>query len=78
MPKGALAPLPIDRWLKLLSATQGRDKIYRLVQYFCRFLAYYLTRLAPTPDYVKRIQRLSMTVGLARKRKQTNAVCLNF
>lgn len=72
----AVGPLPIDRWLKLLASTQGRDKIYRLVQYFCRFLAYYLARLSPSSEYVKRIQRLSVTVGSARKRKQTLAPVL--
>jgi hypothetical protein len=68
--KQHVKPLPIDSWLKLLGTTQGRDKIYRFIQYFGRFLAFYLSQLSPEADYVKRIQRLSLGVGLARKRKQ--------
>ncbi len=63
-------PLPIDNLLRFLALTQGRDKLYRLVQYFCRFLAFYMSKMDPSMDFVKRIQKLSVSVGLARKRKQ--------
>ena len=61
-------PLPIDSLLKLLSSTQGRDKIYRLIQYFSRFLAFYLSKMSPSAEFVSRIQKLSVSIGMARKR----------
>lgn len=64
-----LRPLPIDSLLKLMASTQGRDKLYRLVQYFSRFLAFYLSKMSPSAEFVKRLQKLSISVGLARKRK---------
>ena len=63
-----LRPLPIDNLLRFLAQTQGRDKLYRLVQYFARFLAFYLTKMSPSSEFVQRIQKLSVSVGLARKR----------
>lgn len=65
-----LRPLPIDSLLKLMATTQGRDKLYRLVQYFSRFLAFYLSKMCPSAEFVKRLQKLSVSVGLARKRNQ--------
>ena len=66
-----LRPLPIDSFLKLLSNTQGRDKVYRLMQYFSRFLAFYLSKMngSVSIEFVKKLQKLSLSVGLARKRK---------
>ena len=69
-----LRPLPIDSFLKLLASTQGRDKVYRLIQYFGRFLAYYLAKMSPSSEYVKRIQKLSVAIGLARKCKQSKGM----
>ena len=66
-----LRPLPIDSLLKLMSSTQGRDKLYRLIQYFSRFLAFYLSKMCPSMEFVKRLQKLSISVGLARKRRKT-------
>jgi peroxin-11B len=63
-------PLPIENLLRFLSLTQGRDKLYRLIQYFCRFLAFYLAKMNPSAELVQRIQKLSVSVGLARKRKR--------
>lgn len=68
LPLSQLRPLPIDSFLKLLASTQGRDKFYRLIQYFSRFLAFYLNKMAPSADFISRIQKLSVSVGLARKR----------
>lgn len=67
-----LRALPIDSFLKLLSYTQGRDKFYRLVQYFSRFLAFYLNKMngSISTEFVKKLQKLSISVGLARKRKK--------
>lgn len=57
--------LPVDPWLKLLSSTVGRDKVYRTIQYLARFLAYYWTS---NPSAVKRLQALSASIGFSRKR----------
>lgn len=57
--------LPVEPWLKFLSTTAGRDKVYRTIQYLARFLAYYW---ANSPVMVKRLQSLSSTIGFSRKR----------
>lgn len=67
LPALAIRPLPIDSLLKLLSTTIGRDKIYRLIQYFSRFLAFYLGKMSPSLEFVKRLQKLSVAIGLGRK-----------
>lgn len=75
-----IKPLPIDSFLKLLASTQGRDKLYRLLQYFSRFLAFYLGKMCPTMEFVMRLQKLSISLGMARKRKlNRRRMCLiNF
>lgn len=71
-----MRPLPIDSLLKLLSTTIGRDKIYRLIQYFSRFLAFYLGKMSPSMEMVGRLQKLSVAIGLGRKRNLKDIVVI--
>jgi len=52
--------------LKLWSTTVGRDKTYRTVQYFSRFLAWYLIRLGYKEDALK-WNALKSALGTGRK-----------
>lgn len=47
----------------------GRDKLYRAVQYYARFLAYYCLRKGYSKETVARLQALKSTLGLSRKRE---------
>ncbi|PJF16774.1 Peroxin-11 [Paramicrosporidium saccamoebae] len=60
--------LPVQNWLKFLSTQVGRDKVYRFVQYFARFLSYHLKTHTSATDLATRLQKLSMAIGLGRKR----------
>ncbi|KWU47490.1 peroxisomal biogenesis factor 11 [Rhodotorula sp. JG-1b] len=53
--------------LKVGSTTVGRDKLYRAVQYYARFLAYYCLRKGYSKETVARLQALKSTLGLSRK-----------
>ncbi|KAI9183138.1 Peroxisomal membrane protein PMP27 [Blastocladiella emersonii ATCC 22665] len=63
-----LAALPLI--IKYTATTTGRDKVYRLVQYLCKFLAY---RLAQTDsagsnkDLVAKLTKLVKHLSLSRK-----------
>ncbi|KAI3652416.1 hypothetical protein MP228_002741 [Amoeboaphelidium protococcarum] len=59
--------LPVEPWIKFTSTTVGRDKLYRTVQYFSKFLAFYLSKSDSSKDLADRLTRLSAAVGLARK-----------
>lgn len=62
--------LPVDNWLKFLSTQAGRDKVYRFIQYFGRFLAYHLKGRQDVPGAVllaQRLSKLSLAVGAGRK-----------
>jgi hypothetical protein len=59
--------LPVHNWLKFLSTQAGRDKIYRFIQYFSRFLSYHLAKHT-SGDLPTRLNKLSIAVGLGRKR----------
>lgn len=65
--------LPLfDDWIKFTSTTVGRDKMYRLIQYSTKWLAYSLEQqqqqqTADGKDHIVRLQRLSSAVGMARK-----------
>ena len=58
----------LNRWLVFLKTTAGRDKVYRFVQYFCRLLAFNLAAASAT-SLAERLTKLSLAVGLGRKRK---------
>jgi len=62
-------PINVQPWLKYTATTVGRDKIYRGIQYFSRFLAWYLLRQGYTKETVARFNSLKKTLGLSRKRK---------
>lgn len=59
--------LPIQNWLKFLSSQAGRDKVYRFIQYFSRFLAYHIKNQTGLADLAIRLSKLSLAVGLGRK-----------
>eukprot|EP00158_Paraphelidium_tribonemae_P007505 Partr_v1_DN28272_c3_g1_i1_m76484 putative peroxisomal biogenesis factor 11 len=57
----------IDNWVKFTATTVGRDKLYRLVQYFSKWLSHHMQQQGrPKEDY-ERWLRLSNAVGLGRK-----------
>ncbi|GAA5937310.1 Pex11p [Sporobolomyces koalae] len=53
--------------LKVGSTTVGRDKLYRAVQYFARFLAFYCLRKGYSNETVARLSALKSTLGMSRK-----------
>lgn len=61
--------LPIERWLKFTATQAGRDKIYRFIQYFSRFLAHHLRTKTPATEWATRLAKLSLAIGLGRKRR---------
>jgi peroxin-11B len=52
---------------KYLAVTNGREKIYRAVQYFARFYGYYLLRHGAPSEAIQRWANLQNYLGLARK-----------
>lgn len=61
------AVINVQPWLKFTATTVGRDKLYRGVQYFSRFLAWYLLRQGASKETVARFNNLKKTLGLSRK-----------
>jgi peroxin-11B len=57
----------MDTWQSFMATTQGRDKFNRTLQYFARFLAYYLLKAGST-ESAKKLALLSASIGLSRKR----------
>ncbi|KAG9326626.1 hypothetical protein KVV02_006137 [Mortierella alpina] len=64
------AVMNVQPWLKFTATTVGRDKLYRAVQYFSRFLAWYLLQQGYSKETVLRFNNLKKTLALSRKRKQ--------
>ncbi|KAF8978019.1 Peroxisomal membrane protein PMP27 [Entomortierella lignicola] len=62
-------PINVQPWLKFTATVVGRDKIYRTIQYFSRFLAWYLYRQGASKETVARFTSLKKTLGLSRKCK---------
>lgn len=62
----AYSPL-ITHFLKFTSTTVGRDKVYRAVQYWSRFYAWYLLRKGASADVIAPWAALKSHLGLARK-----------
>lgn len=64
---------PIDVWIEINRNVTAKDKLYRLVQYFSRFLAHHISILSDaaqkSPELAIRLRRLVGAIGLARKRK---------
>ncbi|KAI9599049.1 peroxisomal biogenesis factor 11 [Syncephalis fuscata] len=64
MPKS----LNVEAQLRFAATTVGRDKVYRFVQYFARFLAYYLAQRGTySKETIQRLANLKSSIGLARK-----------
>ncbi|KAG0351608.1 Peroxisomal membrane protein PMP27 [Podila minutissima] len=61
------AVINVQPWLKFTATTVGRDKLYRGIQYFSRFLAWYLSRQGASKETVARFNNLKKTLGLSRK-----------
>jgi peroxin-11B len=55
------------RSIKLLDTTIGRDKLMRTVQYFARFLSYYLYRQGYSKQAIALWKTLQLNLGLSRK-----------
>ncbi|KAF9108258.1 Peroxisomal membrane protein PMP27 [Mortierella sp. AM989] len=61
------AVIDVKPWLRFTATTTGRDKLYRGVQYFSRFLAWYLLRSGASKETVVRFDSLKKTLALSRK-----------
>ncbi|KAK3808735.1 MAG: peroxisomal biogenesis factor 11 [Benniella sp.] len=61
------AVINVQPWLKFTATTVGRDKLYRTLQYFSRFLAWYIARQGATKETVARFNNLKKTLALSRK-----------
>lgn len=57
----------ITSFNKYLATTNGREKIYRLIQYFSRFYAFYLLRQGAPAKAIQRWSNLQNYLGTARK-----------
>ncbi|CAG8549711.1 3173_t:CDS:2 [Funneliformis mosseae] len=57
----------VNNTLKFASTTVGRDKVYKAVQNFSRFLAWYLKRQGYDKESIQRFSNLKSTIGLTRK-----------
>ncbi|CAO1633925.1 unnamed protein product [Sympodiomycopsis kandeliae] len=57
----------LSQTLRFWSTTVGRDKTYRTVQYFARFLAWYEYRKGATKETVARLTNLKSSLALSRK-----------
>ena len=70
--------LPVEPWLKFTATQAGRDKVYRTVQYFSRFLAHHLSNSKPLSsdrkELAARFKRLSEAMSLGRKRTFKNSM----
>ncbi|CAH7684485.1 peroxisomal biogenesis factor 11 [Phakopsora pachyrhizi] len=53
--------------LKVGSTTVGRDKLYRTIQYFSRFLAWYIQNYGEDKKSAVRFNNLKSALGLSRK-----------
>jgi len=57
----------VTHYLKYVATTVGRDKVLRTLQYFSRFLAWYLYRTNATPQSIAPFEAIKKQFGLARK-----------
>jgi len=57
----------VSHYLQFVATTVGRDKLLRVVQYFSRFLAWYVFRTNGTPAEVAPWETLKRRLGLVRK-----------
>jgi len=67
-PSALGAGLPIDKLLSVLKTTNGRDKFYRFLVYFSKFLVYRMENNGAPKEDSQRIDKAAKNVGTARKR----------
>lgn len=53
--------------IKVSHTTVGRDKLYRAIQYFSRFLSWYLFRKGYSKETVARFGAIKSSLGTGRK-----------
>ncbi|ORX89418.1 PEX11-domain-containing protein [Basidiobolus meristosporus CBS 931.73] len=63
----------VNTYVNFLATTNGRDKVYRFVQYFARFYSWYLLRQNSKDAYLA-VEKLKAHLGLARRRKPIEMV----
>ncbi|RIB11408.1 peroxisomal biogenesis factor 11 [Gigaspora rosea] len=61
----------VDSSLKYANTTVGRDKVFKGVQFFARFLAWYLNRINYDKETIKRLSSLKSTIASSRKLMRT-------
>jgi peroxin-11B len=67
--------ISLDEIIRFTSRTNGRDKIYRTIQYASRFLAWYYInkrRAGGIERLVELFQNLESVMSLTRKGKRPN------
>ncbi|KAJ1657167.1 Peroxisomal membrane protein PMP27 [Dispira simplex] len=57
----------VQTYMQFAATTLGRDKAYRFIQYFCRFLAYYTVKYGAPKSLVLPLVNIKASVGLTRK-----------
>ncbi|CAI2181539.1 3632_t:CDS:2 [Funneliformis geosporum] len=57
----------VNNSIKYASTTVGRDKVYKAVQFFSRFLVWYFKRQGYDKTTIQRYNNLKSTLGISRK-----------
>ncbi|KAL1918970.1 uncharacterized protein VTP21DRAFT_2351 [Calcarisporiella thermophila] len=57
----------VEHFLRYTATTVGRDKVYRAIQYWARFYAWYSLRKGGSKEQVERWNNLKNAIGLTRK-----------
>lgn len=60
-------PTPVLTFLKWLELTTGRDKVYRFVAYFSKFVVQQMKQNNISPDWQERLTKGGSTIGQTRK-----------
>lgn len=60
-------PTPVLTFLTWLEATQGRDKLYRFIQYFSKYVIHIMKQHHVSADIITRVSKGASAVGLTRK-----------
>ncbi|KAJ1918493.1 Peroxisomal membrane protein PMP27 [Tieghemiomyces parasiticus] len=62
-----MASVTARTYMQFAATTMGRDKMYRFVQYFCRFLSFYAMKYGYPKSVVGPLNALKSSIGLTRK-----------
>ena len=63
-------PSILDIWTRYASSTNGRDKLYRTVQYAAKLIAWHTQQKGwATKETVTKLNSLSSALSVSRKRK---------